>query len=56
MTYINQFNNGLHKEIIKLCHHAKLQPHNFVRGCKLFDNYQRVTLIILFIQSKKVAS
>ena len=53
MTYINQFSNKLHCEVIKLCHHAKLKPHNFVRGCKLFDNYQRVSLIVLFIQSNK---
>lgn len=51
--YINQFNNKLHKEIIKLCHHAKLKPHNFVMGSKLFNNYQRVALIILFIESGK---
>jgi len=53
MTYINQFSNKLHGEVIKLCHCAKLKPHNFVRGCKLFDNYQRVSLIVLFIQSGK---
>lgn len=53
MQYINQFNNRLHAQIIKLCHHAKLKPHNFVRGCKLFDNYQRVGIIILYIQSQK---
>ena len=53
MTYINQFNNTLHADIIKLCHHAKLKPHNFVMGSKLFNNYQRVALIILFIQSEK---
>lgn len=53
MTYINQFNNKLHAKIIKLCHHAKLKPHNFVMGSKLFNNYQRVCLIILFIESKK---
>lgn len=53
MQYINQFSNKLHAEVIKLCHHAKLKPHDFVRGCKLFDNYQRVALIVLFIQSNK---
>lgn len=53
MTYLNQFSNKLHGEVIKLCHHAKLKPHNFIRGCKLFDNYQRVALIILYIQSGK---
>ena len=47
------FSNKLHAEILKLCHCAKLQPHNFVRGCKLFNNYQRVALIVLYIQSGK---
>jgi len=47
------FTNKLHKEVLKLCHSAKLKPHNFVRGCKLFDNYQRVALIVLYIQSGK---
>ncbi len=53
MKYINQFNNKLHGEIIKLCHSMNLKPHNFVRGSKLFNNYQRVALIVLYIQSKK---
>ena len=47
------FSNNLHKEIIKLCHCAKLKPHNYVRGCKLFNNYQRVALIVLYTQSGK---
>lgn len=53
MNYINQFNNKLHSEIIKLCHCAKLKPHNFVMGCKLFNNYQRIALIVLYIESGK---
>lgn len=53
MLHTTQFSNKLHGKILKLCHLAKLKPHNFVRGCKLFDNYQRVALIILFIQSGK---
>jgi len=53
MKYLNQFNNKLHASIIKLCHHTKLKPHNFVMGSKLFNNYQRVALIVLFIQSGK---
>lgn len=53
MKHLNQFSNKLHAEVIKLCHHAKLKPHNFIRGCKLFDNYQRVALIVLYIQSGK---
>jgi hypothetical protein len=53
MLNTTNFNNKLHKQILKLCHCAKLRPHNFVRGSKLFDNYQRVALIVLFIQSGK---
>ena len=53
MLKTTQFNNNLHAEILKLCHFAKLKPHNFVRGCKLFDNYQRVGIIVLFIMSKQ---
>ena len=53
MLKTTNFNNKLHKEILKLCHFAKLKPHNFVRGSKLFDNYQRVALIVLYIQSGK---
>lgn len=53
MTHLNQFNNKLHGEIIKLCHCAKLKPHNFVMGSKLFNNYQRVALIVLYTESGK---
>jgi len=48
-----QFSNKLYKEILKLCHCAKLKPHTFVRGCKLFNNFQRVALLVLYIQSGK---
>jgi len=53
MLQTTNFSNKLHKEILKLCHCAKLKPHNFVRGCKLFNNYQRVALLVLYIQSGK---
>ena len=53
MHKFTNFSNKLHAEILKLCHCAKLKPHNFVRGCKLFNNYQRVALIVLYIQSGK---
>ena len=53
MKYINQFNNKLHGNIIKLCYCAKLKPHNFVMGSKLFNNYQRVAILVLYIQSGK---
>lgn len=53
MLKTTNFSNKLHAEILKLCHCAKLKPHNFVRGCKLFDNYQRVALVVLYYQSGK---
>ena len=53
MTFINQFNNKLHEEILKLCHSLKLKEHNFVMGCKLYNNYQRVAILILYIRSGK---
>ena len=53
MLKTTNFSNKLHGEILKLCHCTKLKPHNFVRGCKLFNNYQRVALIVLYIQSGK---
>ena len=47
------FTNNLHKDILKLCHSLRLRPHNSVRGCKLFDNYQRVAILVLHIRSGK---
>jgi hypothetical protein len=53
MLKTTNFNNKLHKEILNLCHYTKLKPHNFVRGSKLFDNFQRVALLVLYFQSGK---
>jgi len=53
MKYLNQFYSNLHGEILKLCHSLKLKPHNFIRGSKLFNNYQRVAILILYIRSGK---
>ncbi len=52
-TLTNQYEIKLHEQIIKLCHSVELPLHNFSRGCKLFTNYQRVALIVLFMRSKK---
>lgn len=49
----NQYKIELHEQILKLCHEIELPLHDFNRGCKLFTNYQRVALIILFRRSKK---
>jgi len=50
---INQYNNPLEKELIKLFHESNLPNHFNQKGNKEFDNLQRVSLIILFRRSKK---
>ncbi len=52
-TLTNQYEVKLHHQILKLCHEMELPLHDFRRGCKLFTNYQRVALIVLFMRSKK---
>jgi len=52
-TISNTFEHGLHKQIIKVCHSLELSLHFNHKGPKLFTNYQRVTLIILYKRSKK---
>lgn len=45
--------NDLHTTILKVCHEMDLPLHYNRKGPKLFTNYQRVALIILFLRSKK---
>jgi len=52
-TLTNQYEVELHKHILKLCHSMELPLHDFYRGSKLFTNYQRVALVILFMRSRK---
>ena len=52
-TLINQYEVKIHEQILKLCHSIELPLHDYYRGCKLFTNYQRVALVILFIRSRK---
>jgi len=49
----SNFNNKLEKEINKLFHRLDLPMHFNKTGNKEFTNYQRVSIIILFHQSKK---
>ena len=49
----NQYEVELHGQILKVCHEMELPLHDFNRGCKLFTNYQRVALIVLFQRSGK---
>ncbi len=48
-----QYDNELHCQILKVCHEMELSLHDFSRGCKLFTNYQRKALIVLFQRSGK---
>jgi hypothetical protein len=49
----SNYNNNLEKEINKLFHRLGLPMHFNKTGNKEFTNYQRVSVIILFYQSKK---
>jgi hypothetical protein len=48
-----QYEIELHSQILKVCHEMELSLHDFVRGSKLFTNYQRFSLIVLFQRSGK---
>jgi len=49
----NQYVSRLNLEIINLCHNLCLPLHFNKFGPKIYTNYQRVALIILFLRSKK---
>lgn len=48
-----QYEIELHRQILKVCHEMELPLHDFSRGCKLFTNYQRFSLIVFFQRSGK---
>ena len=48
-----QYEIELHHQILKVCHEMELPLHDFVLGSKLFTNYQRFSLIVLFQRSGK---
>lgn len=49
----NQYEVELHNQILKVCHEIELNLHDNYFGPKVFTNYQRVALIVLFIRSRK---
>ena len=49
----NQYEIKLHEQIIKLCHSMELSLHDNHFGSKVYTNYQRIALIVLFMRSKK---
>jgi len=50
---LQEFNNKLEEQLIKLFHSLNLPLHFNKTGNKEFTNYQRVSIIILFHRSKK---
>jgi len=52
-TLTNQYEIKLNEYIIKLCHKIELPLHYNLKGPKIFTNYQRVALILLYVRSKK---
>jgi hypothetical protein len=53
-TLSGQYEIKLQKQIIKLCHQIELNLHDNHLGPKIFTNYQRIALIVLFHRSGKV--
>ncbi len=50
---LNQYNNQLQKELIKLFHLSNLPLHFNHKGNKQFTNFQRISLIIIFRRENK---
>ncbi len=48
-----QYESKLQKQVIKLCHSLELKLHFNHKGPKIFTNYQRIMIIILYLRSKK---
>ncbi len=48
-----QYESKLQKQVIKLCHSLELRLHFNRKGPKIFTNYQRIMIIILYLRSKK---
>lgn len=48
-----QYESKLQKQVFKLCHSLELRLHFNHKGPKIFTNYQRIMIIILYLRSKK---
>ena len=49
----NQYQTKLHEQIIKVFHVSGMKLHDNLFGSKVYSNYQRVALIVLFQRSGK---
>ena len=49
----NQYKTELHQQILKVFHKLNMKLNDNVLGPKIYTNYQRVALIVLFTRSRK---
>ncbi len=49
----NQYEVSLHEQILKVFHASGMRLHDNNFGSKIYTNYQRVALIVLFMRSRK---
>jgi len=53
LEIFHQYSSKLHSQILKVCHSLELPLHFNHKGPKIWTNYQRVGLIVLFLRSRK---
>ena len=49
----SQYEVSLQHEILKVFHASSMRLHDNYFGNKVYTNYQRVALIVLFVRSRK---
>ncbi len=52
-TLTNQYQVNLHQHILKVFHHSNIKLHDNKLGSRVYTNYQRIALIVLFIRTRK---
>jgi len=52
-TITNQYEHKLQSQILKVCHKLEINLYDNHFGPKIYTNYQRVALIVLFVRSRK---
>lgn len=50
---INQYEVKLHEQVLKLFHASGMKLHDNTLGSRVYTNYQRLSLIVLFTRSRK---
>src|SRR6056297_3046551 len=52
-TLTHQYEVKLHEQVLKLFHASDMKLHDNTLGSRVYTNYQRVALIVLFMRSRK---